>query len=147
MSAQLAIQSAIVAALLQAPAVAGGNVRANVVRPLSAAQPNAAVVRMLSSVASAGMLGSPRQWSTQFAVECLARSSAPLGDPVAATDAVLTAVWQRLSALTMPELAVSEVAIQPSISWQVDDLDTPVAAAVLQLTVSHRTKPTTLEIA
>jgi hypothetical protein len=46
MSAHLAIQQAIVAALTAAPALASGNVRANATRPVAAASGQGVVVRL-----------------------------------------------------------------------------------------------------
>lgn len=144
MSAQLAIQSAIVAALSQAPAVAA-SIRANTVRPLSANQAQAVVVRLISS-RSAGQqaLGAPFDWTTAYAIECLARASSANADPVAAVDSLLDAVWQRLSGIDPLALGAIDVRLQPLIDWQIDDADTPVAAAVIGLQIVHRTQATTL---
>lgn len=146
-SAHLQIQSAIVAALMAAPALAGGHVKANTVRPLATSQASAVVVRLMSSSAATSMLGAPRDWTTQYQVECLARSASASGDPVAAVDSLIGQAWQRLSALRLAELGVMDVAVVPAIDWQVEDLDTPVAAAVLRLTVLHRTPSLSLETA
>ena len=148
MSAQLAIQTAIVTALMAAPAVAGGNVKANVVRPFSAGQSLACVVRLVQSRApTPQVLGGFYTWDTRFDVECMARGANGAADPVAAVDALLELVWQRLSTLPTTGLGVVDVRMQPSIDWQVDEIDLPVASATVSLFVNHRTASTTLTAA
>jgi hypothetical protein len=145
MSAHLAIQAAIVAALTAAPAVASGNVKANTTRPVAASSNLAVVVRMTQSRADTPqILGGPYDWTTSFQVECLARASSGSADPVAAVDALLELVWARLSALNTTGLGVYDVRMQPAIDWEVDDAETPVAAATVSLLVNHRTTSTSL---
>lgn len=145
MSAHLSIQQAIVAALLAAPAVAGGNVKANTTRPMSAGQSQACVVRLAQSrAATPQVLAGPYDWTTRFDVECLARAANGGADPVAAVDGLLELVWARLSTLPTTGLGVMDVRMNPSIDWQVDDADAPAASAVVSLFVNHRTTSTTL---
>jgi hypothetical protein len=145
MSAHHAIQSAIVAALVAAPAVASGNVKVNTTRPVSAAFSHAVVVRLVQSRANTPqILGGPYDWMTQVQVECLARAASGTADPMAAVDALLEAVWQRLSTVSPAGLGAIDVRMQPAIDWQLDDGETPVVAAVINLTVNHRTTSTTL---
>lgn len=140
MSAHLAIQTAIVSALAAAPALAGGNVRANAVRPLSSSQPQGVVVRLVTS-RSAGqqVLGGPFDWTTVYAIECLARASGAGADPVAAVDGLLEGVWSRLTGLDPVGLGAIDVRLQPAIDWQVDDAETAVVAATVSLQIVHRT--------
>jgi len=145
MSAHLAIQSAIVAARVAAPAVAGGNVRTNATRPMAAGVSGGVVVRLVQSrAATPQVLGGPYDWTTQYSIECLARSATGSADPVAAVDALLALVWERLSTLNTTGLGVIDVRMQPAIDWQVDDAETPTVAAVVNLLVNHRTTSTTL---
>jgi hypothetical protein len=145
MSAHLAIQAAIVGALTAAPALAGGNVKANSVRPLPATQGQALVVRMLSSRSTGQQgLGAPYDWVTTYQVECLARAATAAADPVAAVDTLLGQAWQRLSSLDPIALGAIDVRMQPGIDWQTDDADLPVAAAVISLQITHRTGATNL---
>ena len=144
-TAHLAIQQAIVAALTTAPAVAGGNVRANAVRPLAATQAQGVVVRMVGS-RSVGqtVLGGPFDWTTTDAVECQARANTANADPVAFVDTLLKAVWSRLTGLDPIALGAIDVRLQPAIDWQLDDPDAPLAAAVISLQIVHRTAATSL---
>lgn len=145
MSAQLAIQSAIIAALVAAPAAAGGNVKANTTRPVAAGSSSAVVVRLVQSTAATPQtLGGPYDWTTAYQVDCLARGSTGASDPVAAVDALLDLVWARLSTLVTTGLGVMDVRMQPRIDWTIDDAETPLVAATVTLQVNHRTTATTL---
>jgi len=145
MSAHLSIQSAIVAALLAAPALAGGNVQANTLRPLASSKSSAVVVRMLQSrAATPQMISGPYDWVTTYQVECLARGAAGSSESAAAVDGLLMDAWQRLSTLSPAGLGVIDVRMQPAIDWQMDDADTALVAAVISLQVNHRTEATTL---
>ena len=145
MSAHLAIQQAIVAALNAAPALAGGNVKANATRPVASANAQAIVVRLAQTrAATPQLLGGPYDWTTRYEVECLARAASGAADPVAAVDTLLEAVWARLSALNTTGLGVVDVRMQPAIDWQLDDNETPVAVATVYLLVNHRTASTSL---
>ena len=145
MSAHLAIQSAIVSALLAAPALAGGHVVANSLRPVASSKTAALVVRMLQSrAATPQVLGGPYDWVTTFQVECLARGSTGSTESAAAVDSLLESAWQRLSTLNTTGLGVMDVRMQPAIDWQMDGEDQPLVAAVISLQVNHRTSATTL---
>lgn len=145
MSAQAAIQAAIVAALLVSPAAAGGNVKANTTRPVASSSSSAVVVRLLQSTAATPQtLGGPYDWTTAYQVDCLARGAAGASDPVAAVDALLDLVWARLSTLVTTDLGVMDVRMQPRIDWTIDDAETPLVAATVTLQVNHRTTSTTL---
>lgn len=145
MSAHLSIQSAIVAALLSAPALAGGNVQANTLRPLASSKSSALVVRMVQSrAATPQILGGPYDWVTTYQVECLARGAAGSSESAAVVDSLLESAWQRLSTLSPTGLGVIDVRMQPAIDWQMEDAETPMVAAVISLQVNHRTQSTTL---
>lgn len=145
MSAHLAIQAAIVAALTAAPAVAGGNVKVNTTRPVASSSNLAVVVRLMQSrAATPQILAGPYDWTTSLQIECLARAASGSADPVAAVDALLETVWARLSTINTAGLGVFDVRMQPAIDWQVDDAESPVCSATVSLLVNHRTTSTTL---
>ena len=148
MSAHLAIQQAIATALLAAPAVASGNVRQNATRPVASASSQGVVVRLAqSSAPTPQVLAGPYTWQTRFEIECLARAASGTADPVAAVDGLLEAVWSRLSTLNTTGLGVVDLRMQPTIDWQLDDSETPLASATVYLQVTHRTASTTLTAA
>ena len=145
MSAHLSIQQAIVAALNAAPALAGGNVKANTVRPVATAASSAVVVRMLQSrAATPQMISGPYDWATVYQVECLARAANGAADPAAAVDALLSAVWERLATVNMASLGALDVRMAPQLDWQYDDGDVPTVSAAISLQVLHRTTSTNL---
>ena len=132
-----AIQGALVAALTQAPALAEGRVYVNRLRPIGAAIPSAIVVRLDQASAAGDVIGT-LDWVTSYTVECYARAVSG-ADPAESVDALLSAVWARLSALTPPGLGVAAITLQPTIDWQYDDAETPVACALIRISVQHRT--------
>lgn len=146
MSAHLAIQAALVALLTATPALAGGNVKANSVRPLAVQSTTGVVVRMLQSRADTPRaLGAGYEWQTLLAVECLARAAGSGSEPAAAVDALLEGAWARIAAWQpAAALGVIDVRMAPSIDWQVDDGETPLVAATISLTVQHRTQAASL---
>lgn len=146
MSAHLAIQGALVALLTAAPALAAGNVKANSVRPIAAQHTSGVVVRMLQSRADyPRVLGAGYEWQTSYAVECIARGANASAEPAATVDALLEAAWGRI-AVWQPaaSLGVIDVRMSPAITWQTDDADTLMVAAVISLTVQHRTQAASL---
>ena len=146
MSAHLAIQTALVALLTASPALAGGNVKANSVRPVSTQHSSAVVVRMLQSRADTPRaLGAGYEWQTQLAVECLARGASAAAEPAATVDALLETAWARIAAWQpASNLGVIDVRMTPLIDWQVDDGETPLVAATISLVVQHRTQAASL---
>ena len=86
------------------------------------------------------------QGTFDITVECHAR--APLsgpdkGDAEAAADALLQAVWQRLSTGAAPA-GVHMLTDQPRITWDLQEGDTPLALATLTFGVQLSTHNTTL---
>jgi len=145
MSGHLAVQTAIVAALTSAPALASGNVLANTVRPMSAGTNEAIVVRIMrSDAAQPQVIGGPFDWRTMFQIECLARAATGASEPIAAVDTLLAAAWARLAGMTAGSDGITDVRLDPSINWQVDDAETPLASAVISMQVSHVTNTSTL---
>ena len=130
------IQTALIAALSEPTALAGGRIYANRLRPIAANQPSAIVVRLDQAQGTEMVLGSV-DWSTAYAVECYARAATG-ADPAAAVDALLADAWARLAALDFTALD-AVISINPQIDWQYDDAETPVVCAVMRLTAQHRT--------
>lgn len=148
MSAHLAIQQYIVAALAAAPLLTDGGVTANSLDPLPQETDSQIVVRFLGTQAPAQqILGGPYDWATQYAVECSAR--VPQGqDPHAVVRPLYEAVWARVATMVPPvSLGVMQVNQAPSFNLEVERLDTLVATSTLRLVVLHRTDSISLEAA
>lgn len=142
-TAQHAIQQAITAALLAAPAVAAGCVYANRARPISAQQPSAVAVRLESSSGSTAVLGAI-DWQTRYSVECYARAGA-VTEPASAVDSLLAEVWARLVALQPSGLGLMSFEVDPALSWDYDDSgDSATVCATVHATATHRTTPHSL---
>lgn len=136
------LQAALLAALTAAPALAGGRISANRLRPIAAGHSTAIVLRLDQSQGSEEVLGA-LDWQSVYTVECYARAATGT-DPAAAVDALLSDVWARLGALNDATLGAS-ISINPKVDWQYDDSDTPVVCAVIQLVAQHRTPRATLQ--
>lgn len=142
MTAFATIQAALLAALTAAPALAGGRISANRLRPIAAGHSTAIVLRLDQSQGGEEVLGA-LDWQTVFAIECYARAAAG-ADPQPAVDGLLNDVWARLGALNDATLGAS-ISINPKVDWQYDDADTPVVCAVIQIVARHRTARATLQ--
>lgn len=138
-----AVLAAVIGALQATPALADGRVHANRLQPLPAGRASAVVVRLEQSDPREAVLGA-LDWTTRMAVECYARGQTGL-DPATAVDGLLHAVWQRLRTLDAAQLGVMAFEPDSSIEWQFDEADTPLACAVIRITVLHRTPVTTLQ--
>lgn len=141
-TAFVSIQSALIAALGTAPALAGGRIYANRLRPIAAGQNTAIVVRLDVADGVEQVIGSI-DWQTPYLVECYARVATG-ADPAAAGDALLSDTWARLAALDFTALNAS-ITVNPKIDWQFDDAETPVVCVVIHLTAQHRTALVTLQ--
>ena len=132
------------AALAQAPALAGGFVSTNRLRPIPAGQSTAIVLRMQRAPGTEFVLGAI-DWRTSLAVECYARATDAATDPFTEADQLLGQVWSRLATMTTEDLQ-ADIALNPQIDWQFDDGETNMACAILSLTMQHRTTTTSLDI-
>lgn len=141
-SAFATLQAALLAALVSAPALAGGNVSASRLRPISAGSSTALVLRLEQAEGEERVLGAV-DWQTSFSVECYARGAAAGADLVAAVDPLLTDTWARLAALSFASLG-ADITLNPKVDWQFDDGETPMVCAVIRLTATHRTALSTL---
>ena len=142
-SAFTGLQNSLVAALVAAPALAGGRVYVNRLRPVSANSTTAVVVRLDKSEGLQMVLGAV-DWSSAYSVECYARAPGN-GEPAGAIDQLLSDVWARLCALDATALGAIDITIAPRIDWQYDDAETPLVCAVIQLSVQHRTPSNSLQ--
>ena len=131
------IVHALVAALADSPALAGGRVWPNRLRPLPATAATAVVVRLAGSGGAEAVLGA-LDWATRLAIECYARGAAG-ADPADAADALLSEVWKRLAAIDAAALGAMAITVNPAIDWQFDEGETPMACATVHLVVEHRT--------
>lgn len=138
MSAFLALRDAAVAALLQAPAIAGGYVKAGRGSPLPAEKTAGVFVRLGRNPSAAPFVGDERHdWETELIVRLVARA-APGGDGEAAVDALLDQVYARLAAAT-PYANADAWTVAPGLAYDVDELDAALGAAELRLRIRHRT--------
>lgn len=132
----------VVASLLSAPAVAGGQVYANRMRPIPAQHNSAVVVRLEDSRASETVLGA-HDWQTQIAIECYAKTGATSAEVTA--DALLEVLWPRLLGLQASLAGVMNIARDPNIEWERDSDVNAEVCATLRITVTHRTPFNSLE--
>lgn len=144
MSAHLLIAQALAAALLVAPALAGGYVRANPTGPAEQGRNAAVAVRQASTV-EISVSPCARLWQTVYEIELAARSNTG-ADPAVAVDALLDAAWARIAEADLSALGVRDLLIGPQIGWEYDAADTPVASATLRLTVEHYTERASLQV-
>lgn len=137
------VLAAVVGVLSAAPALAEGRVYANRLQPLPAGRASAVVVRLDQSTSREVVLGA-LDWTTRLAVECYARGQVG-SDPAEAVDLLLQDSWQRLRALDAAQLGAMTVEVDSSIDWLFDELDTPLACAVIHVSVLHRTPVNALQ--
>jgi len=141
-SAFHAIAEQIVAALVVAPALAGGRVFVKRLRPLPVGVSTAIVVRWEQSTAQENVLGA-HDWDTPFVVECYSRGDAYDPDNQAA-DALLVEVWARLAVLDASALGVTALSVSPSLDWQTVEAETSAECVSIRLSVQHRTPVSSL---
>lgn len=146
MSAFIGLSQAVVAALLAAPALAGGRVRSGRRVAVPQTAPNAIDVHVERSLgASATLDGSISRWETLIAIDLYARATAG-ADGEAAVDSLLDAVFQRLAS-TPPPAGAGHWRLEPQISWDLAEADQTLVVASLTLRVSHFTGPASLAAA
>ena len=135
------IGAAFAAALLAAPAMAGGHVLLNPVRPIERDQAEAVLIRVgQSRVVEVSACDS--RWETAYTFECAARGVSGQ-DPATPADALLAAVYARLKAIpaaTLDALGVHDIeADGAQLEPDAEAADTPLAVMSLRLTVRHST--------
>lgn len=141
MSAFMTVQAALAAALRARPELAGVNLHINRTRALPREEQRAILLRLdVSRVLEDGVLG-VTDWATTFELEAAARGESG-ADPAEAVDALLAAVWAALPQVVV--VGAIDVRADPSIDWTFEAADTPIASALLRVTVMHRTEGNTL---
>lgn len=145
MSAQLTIRDAVVAQLLQSPALAGGRVVANRRRPVPENAPTQIFVYLEQSQATpAATSGDTRiDWQTQIRVECLARAVTGTSADDAA-DALAAAAYARLMGNATLGGVLLDPLEQTAMGWAEDEADGQLSGVQLLLTAKHRTANNTL---
>lgn len=128
---------AVATALRAVPAVAGGRVFENRLRPLAAGDSVAVVVRLHGTQGTNTVMGA-RDWRTQLLVECYGRGVGAVAADEA-VDALLPLVLQRVSGLDLAALAVTRWVVGDEIQWERDVEASSDACATLRLEVWHRT--------
>jgi hypothetical protein len=140
------IQNAVVAALLAAPAVAGGRVYAGRDRPLPTEHATDVQVRQGSLRGEQAYLGThPVDWEATLGLELRARGSSA-NDAEAAVDPLLEAVFARL-ATTAPPAGVDGWLLDVGGRIEIDDAEAPVASMLLTISVRYRTQTGSLTLA
>lgn len=127
--------------LLAMPALAGGVIWRDRLKPLKAGQLEAIVIKLLASRGTrAGVASGPIDWLTTYGIECYRRCAAD-EIPTEMVDPTLSAVFARLSGVG-PGLAqgVEDVLPDPAIDWDLGDGETPLVCATLQVRIVHRTQ-------
>lgn len=145
-SAFLSIRDQIVTLLQQAPAVAGGRIKAGRAQPLPAEHTSDVCVALESFVGEpVQMHGAPQDWRVSYSVTVRARGSTAT-DPVTVLDPVLEAAYTRLAQATVPAGVMSWI-VSPEGRPDIDEADTPIARLVLLLELQLRTAPDSLTLA
>jgi hypothetical protein len=138
MSAFLNLSDAVKAALMQAPALASGNVRRGRRLPVPTDQAQSIDIHVQRSSADNQFLsGGMLRWDTLVAIDLYARASAGT-DGETAIDGLLASVFTRMAAATPPPGVIGWV-LEPAIQWDIDEADQTLAQASVALRVSHFT--------
>lgn len=144
MLAHQLLMDALMASLVAAPAVAGGNIQRHRTRPVADGVQQAVSLRVLGSTPQplAG-LGAPIDWITRIGIECIGRAGTDSTADQAAGP-VLQAVHTRLCTDSALASAGFDLFPWPELSWDQEDLDERIGAVIAIYTVRHRTTPTDL---
>ena len=132
MSAFSALAQQVADSLGNAPALAGGRVFLNRLRPLPAGATTAVVVRLAGAALNQPQVGAV-QWLVRVDLECYARGPSAAAE----ADLLLAAAWSRLLADQDLSAALS-TSDQPAIQWQYDEESTDFVCATLSLYFERR---------
>ncbi len=121
------IAQAVAVGLNAAPALAGGNVKANHTRPWAREVPECVAIRLVSAQRVEGT-NCGEIWALTLAADCEARATAGL-DPALAVDELLSAVAARVAALDLSALGVTERTADDAVAWEFDAAEHPLALA------------------
>lgn len=143
MTAFADLSAAVKAALVQAPALAGGRVhRARHVVLEQGAASCIEISPVQHQAEALGMAGPALMWQTTLAVLIKVRAAAGI-DAEAALDPLIGDVWQRLKDMAMPA-GVRGITLAPLIRIDFEETERTVATAALALQIDHVTTTTAL---
>ena len=143
MTAFADLSAAVKAALIQAPALAGGRVyRARHVDLEQGASSCIEISPIEHQAEALDLAGPVRMWQTTLAVLIKVRAAAGI-DAEAALDPLLGDVWQRLSEMALPTGARG-ITLVPRIRIDFEETERTVATAALALQIDHVTTTTAL---
>lgn len=147
-TAFLGLANAIVAALQQAPAIAGGRVSLPRRAPVPPEWPSFIEVRCVAAdgVRSQLPAGAPADWATVVVLDLYLRAAAGDEAHIDADD-LLSAAHERVSAMSFAGLEVIDVDSAPHIDWDTAQAATPFDQISYQFTVRHRVRGTGLQAA
>lgn len=138
MSAHRALTQAVVDALAQAPAIAGGRIYRGRRLQMPAEHASAVYVGLARSSGMQPFAGdASTDWSTVIVIDLCARASAGV-DGLTAVDSLLDAVYERLASVAPPQAAQAWL-IEPQLEWEIDEAEQTLGAATLVMRASHRT--------
>lgn len=137
MSSFMGLSNALLASFQASPPLAGGHVFQNRMRALPLGVAQAVVIRLVQTAGHEVVLGF-MDYQTQFAIEVYGRADTGT-DPAGCLDQLLLDVWARLMTITAEDLNAMALGVDPVVGWDFDEKETPLACAIVHLTVSHRT--------
>jgi hypothetical protein len=138
------ISAALVAALAQAPAVAGGRVYRGHAWPMPEGTDTMVWVRPMTTVAEvAGIQNGPIDWRSSYEIEIRVRYTPDTVAADAAVDPLIGDVFSRVAGMTPPD-GVMDVVQATTIDWDYSEADLNIVGAVFRLDVVHRTGSTLL---
>lgn len=140
-TAFLGLANAVVAGLLQAPAIAGGRVGLPQRVPVPAEWDSYVEVRCMSADGARTQMpaGAPMDWSTAVVLDLYARA-APGGQAHVALDDLLSAVHERMAGMAFSGLEVIDIDSNPRIDWDTEQGATPYEQASYVFIVRHRVR-------
>ena len=134
---QKQLRDLVVARLLTAVPVAGGNVVTHSRRPMAAQVDKQVFVFLTDSPAGAQAMGNSAEWATRIRMECVARDVVGLKAEDAA-DQMAAEVYRRM----MQDTRFGGLALDSAchLSWVDEDMETGVAACQVLIIIRHRTR-------
>ena len=133
---QKQLRDSVVARLLTAVPVAGGNVVTHSRRPMATQVDKQVFVFLTDSPADAQAMGKSTEWATRIRTECVARDVVGLKAEDAA-DQMAAEVYRRM----MQDARFGGLALDSAchLSWVDEDMETGVAACQVLIIIRHRT--------
>lgn len=131
-----------VAAALQA-AHPGVPVYVNRTRPVAESEARALLVHLQVAKRDPSGPMDGTDWLTTILVQCMARTTTG-ADPAQVMDDLLTSAWAALLGAPLAIAGVTDLDADPTIEWDFDAAQTPVACATIRLLVRHSTQLDTL---